>query len=73
MPTPNVLSMSWRAVAALFVIAAAASCARERRTPSYNVLLVSLDTVRQDVLGCYGRRPRHARPFQFLVDFLVNK
>jgi arylsulfatase A-like enzyme len=24
------------------------------------VLLVSLDTVRQDVLGCYGRRPRHA-------------
>jgi arylsulfatase A-like enzyme len=26
----------------------------------YNILLISLDTVRQDVLGSYGRRPRHA-------------
>ena len=24
------------------------------------MLLISLDTVRRDVLGCYGRRPRHA-------------
>jgi arylsulfatase A-like enzyme len=30
------------------------------RTPAYNVLLVSLDTVRQDALGCYGHRSRHA-------------
>jgi arylsulfatase A-like enzyme len=30
------------------------------RAPQYNVLLISLDTVRQDVLGCYGHRPRHA-------------
>ena len=60
MPTPNELSMSWRAVAALFVIAAGVSCARAARTPSYNVLLISLDTVRQDVLGCYGHRPRRA-------------
>lgn len=35
------------------------------RTPSapptqYNVLFVSLDTVRQDVLGAYGHRPRFA-------------
>ena len=60
MPTPNVPSMRWRAVVALFVIAAAASCVRAPRTPSYNVLLISLDTVRQDVLGCYGHRPRRA-------------
>ncbi len=26
----------------------------------YDVLFISLDTVRQDALGCYGRRPRHA-------------
>src|SRR5262245_66593205 len=34
------------------------------RTPPpagpYNVLFISLDSVRQDVLGCYGRRPRRA-------------
>src|SRR3989442_9559864 len=66
MPAPNVPSTfrfmagGWGAVAALFVIAAAASCARAPRTPSYNVLLISLDTVRQDVLGCYGHRPRRA-------------
>lgn len=30
------------------------------RAPPVNVLLISLDTVRQDALGCYGRRPRHA-------------
>ncbi len=28
--------------------------------PKYNVLLVSIDTVRQDVLGSYGHRPRRA-------------
>src|SRR2546426_7524732 len=28
--------------------------------PRYNVLLVSLDSVRGDFLGCYGHRPRHA-------------
>ncbi len=28
--------------------------------PAYDVLLISLDTVRQDVLGCYGHEPRHA-------------
>src|SRR5436305_13738046 len=60
MPTPNGPSMSRFAVAASFVIAAVGSCARTQRTPSYNVLLISLDTVRQDVLGCYGRRPRRA-------------
>src|SRR3989442_3169573 len=66
MPRPNgpwtfrFMAGGWGAVAALFVIAAAASCARARRTPSYNVLMISLDTVRQDVLGCYGHRPRHA-------------
>jgi arylsulfatase A-like enzyme len=29
-------------------------------SPRYNVLLISLDTVRQDALSCYGHRPRHA-------------
>src|SRR5690242_7828587 len=31
-----------------------------RGAPRYNVLLLSLDTVRQDMLGCYGHRPRRA-------------
>ena len=44
MPTLNVPSMLRFAVAASFVIAAAGSCARAPRTPSYNVLLISLDT-----------------------------
>ena len=30
------------------------------RAQPYNVLLISLDTVRADALGCYGRRPHHA-------------
>ena len=29
-------------------------------TPRYNLLFISLDTARQDVLGCYGHRPRLA-------------
>ena len=33
---------------------------RSGPVPRYNVLLVSLDTVRQDFLGCYGHRPRRA-------------
>ncbi len=28
--------------------------------PRYNLLLVSLDSVRRDIVGCYGYRPRHA-------------
>jgi arylsulfatase A-like enzyme len=28
--------------------------------PRYNLLFISLDTARQDVLGCYGHRPRLA-------------
>jgi arylsulfatase A-like enzyme len=28
--------------------------------PAYNVLLISLDTVRRDALGCYGASPVHA-------------
>jgi arylsulfatase A-like enzyme len=36
------------------------SCGRPAPPPRYNVLLISLDTVRRDVLGCYGRRPAHA-------------
>jgi arylsulfatase A-like enzyme len=44
------------------VLAAAivSACVSKRPTVPYNILLISLDTVRQDVLGCYGRRPRHA-------------
>ena len=34
--------------------------ARPPRDAPYNVLFLSLDTVRQDVLGAYGHRPRHA-------------
>ncbi len=61
----------WRALGLRAFVAATAACALAatssacRTSPSapprpYNVLLVSLDTVRQDVLGAYGHRPRHA-------------
>src|SRR5262245_45571246 len=43
----------------LLVLAAAVFACSERPPPP-NVLLISLDTVRQDVLGCYGHRPRRA-------------
>jgi len=49
------------AVGATLAVAAGVYLSRSaNRPPAYNVLLISLDTVRQDVLGCYGRRPRHA-------------
>jgi len=35
--------------------------ARPRTDAPYNVLFLSLDTVRQDVLGAYGHQPRHAQ------------
>ncbi|HJQ74468.1 MAG TPA: sulfatase [Gaiellaceae bacterium] len=37
-----------------------AGCGEHASPRRYNVLLVSLDTVRGDLLGCYGHRPRHA-------------
>ncbi len=57
--------MTSRAIASLLVSCALAALAGCRSGPRaepgpYNVLLVSLDTVRQDLLGCYGRRPRRA-------------
>jgi arylsulfatase A-like enzyme len=47
---------------ALAVLAAVAFHRHRSASPPtpYNLLLISLDTVRQDVLGCYGHRPRHA-------------
>jgi len=47
-----------RAVLAAAVLAAAAG--RAAAADRYNVLLVSLDSVRQDFVGCYGHRPRRA-------------
>jgi arylsulfatase A-like enzyme len=40
----------------------ASACQSKPSRPAvpYNVLVVSLDTVRQDVLGAYAHRPRHA-------------
>ena len=49
------------ALAALLATLPFAACRRPGAPqPGYNVLLISLDTVRQDVLGPYGHRPRHA-------------
>ena len=52
----------WTVAAGLLVgigVAALAwVAARPASPPRYNVLLLSLDTVRQDVVGAYGRRPR---------------
>src|SRR4029077_19317086 len=52
----------WIGLAIVLLASAAGAGWWAQRTPAtpYNVLLISLDTVRQDVLGCYGRRPRHA-------------
>ncbi len=58
-PVPGV-RRSAAASLALVLLAIAPACGRDRRGAPYNVLLLSLDTVRQDALGCYGRRPRHA-------------
>lgn len=57
LPVPRRFRVCRSAVLALATVVLS-TCAR--RPPPYNVLLISLDTVRQDVLGCYGRRPRHA-------------
>jgi arylsulfatase A-like enzyme len=48
------------AVTVVLLLVLAVCCRRAPRPTPYNVLLISLDTVRQDVLGCYGRHPRHA-------------
>jgi arylsulfatase A-like enzyme len=54
-----------RVVTAVFTATLIAAChsshSGERRpSPPYNVLLISIDTVRQDVLSCYGHRARRA-------------
>jgi arylsulfatase A-like enzyme len=53
--------MRWLVALALISLGCA-GCDRQPAAPSapINVLLISLDTVRQDLLGCYGHRPRHA-------------
>ncbi|MCC6764613.1 MAG: sulfatase [Deltaproteobacteria bacterium] len=56
------MSLRLRAVALAVLVATPLACQRtppQARQP-YNVLFVSLDTVRQDVLGTYGHRPRFA-------------
>jgi hypothetical protein len=50
----------------LCVLLAAASCGEER-SPRPNVLLVSIDMLRADHLGCYG----YARPTSPEVDRLA--
>ena len=48
-------------VASALLVACHSSYSDDRRPgPPYNVLLISIDTVRQDVLSCYGRRARRA-------------
>jgi arylsulfatase A-like enzyme len=49
-------------VTALLAVLAPVSCEHRSPvpTPRYNLLFISLDTARQDVLGCYGHRPLHA-------------
>jgi arylsulfatase A-like enzyme len=56
--------MRWPLIALALVSFDCMGCERPRSpapaAAPYNVLLISLDTVRQDLLGCYGNRPRHA-------------
>jgi hypothetical protein len=46
--------------AGLFALAACKTTTPPVTPARYNVLFISLDTVRQDVLGIYGHHPRHA-------------
>jgi len=46
--------------AALLALAVGLAGGCGGRPPAYNVLLISLDTVRRDALGCYGASPVHA-------------
>ena len=46
--------------AVLLAAALTALACRATAADRYNVLLVSLDSVRQDFVGCYGHRPRRA-------------
>lgn len=54
--------MRWPVLALALVSLGGGACERKPSAPAapYNVLLISLDTVRQDLLGCYGHRPRYA-------------
>lgn len=56
------ITKTLRLTAAFTVLALAAckSSTPPRPAVPYNVLIVSLDTVRQDVLGTYGHRPKYA-------------
>ena len=64
------------ALALLVALGAVPACRRAAPAPPppYNLVLVSLDTVRQDVLGCYGHRPRHApdQPITPVLDQLAR-
>lgn len=47
------------------------SCSREEEGPAkgpYNCLLITLDTTRADVLGCYGHKPRFTPALDRLAD-----
>ena len=47
---------SWRALGTLFLACSAllAGCSRDPLAPRADVLLITVDTLRADVLGCYG-------------------
>jgi hypothetical protein len=53
----------WRHLIALVAVSMLGAVggheAPKERAP-YDVLLISIDTVRQDMLGCHGRHPRYA-------------
>src|SRR5256712_9484565 len=54
-------SRHWPARIAVCAVAIALVAPGVSAAPTrYNVLLVSLDSVRGDFLGCYGHRARHA-------------
>ncbi|MBK7874438.1 MAG: sulfatase [Planctomycetes bacterium] len=70
MPLPNTTALraSWSSRALLLGLAAAlAACAPEPRRP--NVLLVSIDMLRADHVGCYG----YARPTTPMIDRLARE
>src|SRR5438046_2065854 len=53
----------WRLVSSVVVATMAVGFTggcRSGPSPPYNVLFISIDTVRRDFLGCYGHHPRHA-------------
>ena len=58
--SPSTWARGAARLAVLLVVAGLAACSGGTSAPELNVLLISLDSTRRDLLSCYGRVPAHA-------------